>query len=241
VNEVQGLIAAAVVAAVGGYLSPLVVRRLPEPPEKPDEDKTEHELAEGPKEPYAVVGDLAWFAPTAMAVSGLAGAVVGWTYGWSWLLLVLVPVIPVVVALSLVDLRTRLLPAIVVWPTLLYALVAVVAHAGLVATWDDLRRAVVAMVVGYVFYFVLWFVYPVGLGFGDVRLSAVLALLLGYLGWPQFAVGMYSGFLLLGLPGLALAIAKRRLSYLRTQFPFGPFMAAGALVGIAFGEALLVR
>lgn len=238
-NEVQAVVAAAVAAALGGYLSPLLVRRLPEPDDKPEEDKTAHERAEGPKEAYAAIAAHGWYAPTALAVSGVAGGLVGWALGWSWVLLVVVPVVPVVVALSIIDLRTRLLPSMLVLPTTAFALVAVVAHAGLVASWPDLQRALVAMAAGFVFYFVLWFVHPVGLGYGDVRLSALLALLLGYLGWPQFLVGMYAGFLLLGVPGLVLALVKRRASYLKTQFPFGPFMAAGSLVGVTLGTRLL--
>lgn len=238
-SELQAAIVCAVLAAVAGYLSPLVVRRLPEPAERPEEERSEAERAEGPKEPYAAVADLPWFASAAMLVSGAAAGLVAWTLGWDWVLLVVVPLVPVVVALSVVDLRTRMLPALVVWPAFLYALVAVVLHAWLVATWHDLQRALVCLGVGYVFYFGLWFVNPRGLGFGDVRLSAVLALVLGYLGAPQFVLGMYAGFLLLGVPGLVLALVKRRLSYLRTHFPFGPFMAAGALLGIVAGPEIL--
>lgn len=238
-SEVQGAIVAAVVAAVLGYLTPLLVRALPEPPEKPDEEKSKAERAEGPKEPYAVVASLPWFAPTAMAVSGVSAGLVGWTFGLSWLLVGFVPLVPVLVALAIVDLRTRLLPAVVVLPTLWVLVVLAVAHAGLVADWDDLRRGLTGMVVAYVFYFVLRVVYPIGMGGGDVRLAAPLGLVLAYVGWPQFAVGMYSGFLLLGVPGLVLAVVKRQRSYLKTQLPFGPFMIAGLLVGILLGPALL--
>lgn len=238
-SDVQAAVVAALVAALLGYLTPLVVRRLPEPPEKPDEEKSKHELAEGPKELYADVAALPWFAAAAAAVSGLAGGLIGLTFGWDWVLVGLVPLVPVVVALSIVDLRTRLLPAVVVLPTTWVVLVLVVAHAGLVASWGDLQRGLIAMVVGYVFYWLLWFIYPLGLGYGDVRLSAVLALTLGYLGWPYFLLGMYAGFLLLGVPGLVLAVVKRRASYLKTQFPFGPFMCAGALIGIVWGPSVL--
>lgn len=238
-SDLAAAAVAAVVAALLGYLSPLVVRRLPEPPEKPDEQKSKHELAEGPKEPYADVAALSWFAPTASVVSAAAAGLVGWSLGWSWLLVGLVPLVAVAVALSIVDLRTRLLPAVVVLPTTWAVLALVVLHAGLVATWGDLQRGLVAMVVGYVFYWLLWFIYPLGLGYGDVRLSAVLALTLGYLGWSCFLVGMYSGFLLLGLPGLVLALVRRRASYLKAQFPFGPFMCAGALLGVVWGPSLL--
>ena len=73
------------------------------------------------------------------------------------------------------------------------------------------------------------------MGFGDVRLSAVLGLALGYLGWGELLVGVYSGFLVFGVPGLVVAVVRRDRQLLRTAFPFGPFMLVGALVGIALG------
>ncbi|WP_167736771.1 A24 family peptidase [Nocardioides sp. 1609] len=239
-TEVQAVILAAVVAALGGFATPALVRALPEPAARPDDELSEHERAEGPKEPYAVLAGLGWFAPTAMVVSGVAGGLVGWAVGWSWLLVGLVPLVPVVVALSVIDLRTRLLPSRIVLPTTAVMVALAVVHAGLVAEWSDLGRGLLALVVGRSFYWLLWFVHSAGMGFGDVRLAALLGLVLGYLGWPQFVVGMYAGFLVLAVPGVLLALVRRRASYLRAQYPFGPFMAVGALIGILVGERVLV-
>ena len=54
----------------------------------------------------------------------------------------------------------------------------------------------------------LWFVNPRGMGYGDVRLSGVLGLALGSLGWGELFVGLYSGFLIFALPGLLLALVR---------------------------------
>ena len=51
--------------------------------------------------------------------------------------------------------------------------------------WQDLVRAAIGWAAAGLLYFVLWFLYPRGLGFGDVRLSGVLGLALGYLGRPS--------------------------------------------------------
>ena len=70
------------------------------------------------------------------------------------------------------------------------------------------------------------------MGYGDVRLSGVLGIALGYLGWGELLVGLYAGFLLGGgrlVPLRLLRIAKDR------HFPFGPFMLLGALVGVVLG------
>ena len=74
------------------------------------------------------------------------------------------------------------------------------------------------------FFWVLWWFHSAGMGFGDVRLAALLGFALGQLGWGEVVVGAYSGFLVFGLPGLLLAIVRRDRALLKSAFPFGPFM-----------------
>ena len=73
------------------------------------------------------------------------------------------------------------------------------------------------------------------MGFGDVRLSALLGFVLGYLGWAELLIGVYAAFLEFTLPGLVLAVVLRDRARLKAKVPFGPFLLLGALTGIAFG------
>jgi leader peptidase (prepilin peptidase)/N-methyltransferase len=85
------------------------------------------------------------------------------------------------------------------------------------------------------FYFLLWFCYPRGMGYGDVRLSGLLGIALGYLGWAPLVTGLYSGFLLGAVGGgLLAAVGGSR----GRPFAFGPFMLLGSLVGLTFGSTL---
>ena len=51
-------------------------------------------------------------------------------------------------------------------------------------------------------------------------------------GWGTFVVGLYSGFLLGGFIGGALAVLR---VVDRKGYPFGPFMLVGALIGLLWG------
>nr|WP_281380951.1 prepilin peptidase [Nocardioides panaciterrulae] len=137
-----------------------------------------------------------------------------------------------------VDLRTRLLPKVVVLPMTWLAIALVGACAAVTGDGHALVRALVGMVAARSVFWVLWWVDSAGLGFGDVRLAALLGLELAWFGWAELAVGTYAAFLVFGVPGLLVALWRRDRRLLRTALPFGPAMLLGALVGLAAGAGL---
>jgi leader peptidase (prepilin peptidase)/N-methyltransferase len=72
-----------------------------------------------------------------------------------------------------------------------------------------------------------------GMGGGDIKLAGMMG---AYLGWPGIAVGLFSGILIGGVTGIAL-LAIRRLSR-KDAMPFGPALAAGALVALYWGDKI---
>lgn len=238
---------AAVLCGVGGLLVPRLIARLPEPTPDDDVDDLDEpadtdagpEPAEPDKELYVDLAARSGIAWKLALVAAVAGGLIGAAYGWVWLLAYLLPPVPILVALGYIDLRTRLLPTRLVWPT--YAIVAIGILVAWAATGDtrSVVRAVVAAAIGFLIYAVLFFIHPRGMGFGDVRLSGAVGLALGHLGWGAFMVGLYSGFLLLGVPGLVAAIVRRDLRLLKAGIPFGPAMLVGVLLGVLWGNDLL--
>jgi leader peptidase (prepilin peptidase) / N-methyltransferase len=231
---------------LGGAAVPWLIRRLPEPsPEPAPEEGAELTpaqkvaLEEGPKELYADLGARPRLPLLTAVVSGAAGALIGWVTGLDWRLLLLLPLAPIGTLLGYVDLRTRLLPRLVVVPATFAAIGYGLVAWPLTGDPDPLVRGLIGMVAARVVFWVLWFIRSAGMGFGDVRLSALLGFVLAYLGWPEYAVGLYSGFLIFGLPGLVLALVRWDRSLLKKAFPFGPFLLLGALLGILFGDPLL--
>lgn len=140
------------------------------------------------------------------------------------------------VALALIDLDVKRLPNVIVLPSYVVALVLLCVAALVGDGFGDLLRAGLGMAALFGFYFLLAFIYPAGMGFGDVKLAGVLGLYLGWLGWAEVISGGFLGFLLGGVVGGGLMVARR--AGRKSQIPFGPFMLAGALVAILWGGAL---
>ncbi len=85
----------------------------------------------------------------------------------------------ITVALAAIDLEHRRLPDALTLPAYPVLAVAIAAHAGVEHEWWILARALIgAAIVGGV-YFALWFAYPKGMGFGDVKAAGMLGLALG--------------------------------------------------------------
>ncbi|MEW2495056.1 A24 family peptidase [Streptomyces nodosus] len=145
-----------------------------------------------------------------------------------WLLLA-----PLGVLLTIVDFRVQRLPDVVTLPlavlalALLGAAAALPEHAG---RWGTAFLG--ALVLGGA-YLLLFLVNPNGLGFGDVKLAPGLGAVLGWYGWGTVLLGTFAGFLFGGLYGLALVVLRR--AGRRTAIPFGPFLIAGAFVGLMIG------
>jgi leader peptidase (prepilin peptidase)/N-methyltransferase len=243
---------AAVCAALAGLaalLVPELIARIPEPVSDDQEldevDTTAVEdpggtaaleptetVTEEPKELYVSIAALPGLRWKSVVVAAVTAGLVGGRLGWTWALLFLVPLVPVGVALAVVDWRTRLLPTKVIAPT--YAgVIALCVVAGALGDWSDVVRAGWGWVVAGGTFLLLWLVYPRGMGYGDVRLSGVLGIALGFLGWGPLLVGVYAGFLLGGIVGSLLTVLK---VVDRRAYPFGPFMLVGAVVGVLLGD-----
>ncbi|MGJ6964094.1 prepilin peptidase [Streptosporangium sp. G11] len=80
------------------------------------------------------------------------------------------------------------------------------------------------------FYLVLFLVNPAGMGLGDVKFAASLGTALGWLGWDTLVAGAFLGLLAGGLYGAALMAVRR--AGRKSEIPFGPFMAVGALAAV---------
>ncbi|MBG6096172.1 prepilin peptidase [Nocardioides luteus] len=210
-------------AAVAGLLAlgmPALLCRLPEPVDDP------------PGVSYASLAGWAPFRPLAVAVSAAVAGLLAWQVDPSRLMVALAPLTPICVLLAYVDWRVQRLPKV---PILVATAVGI---ALLGAEWLWTRDtatalgALAGLVVARSAFWLLWRLLPHAMGFGDVRLAALVGLVLGRLGWDQLAIGLWAGLAIFGLWGIGRAVARRSRTAMREPLAYGPFMIWGMLVGV---------
>jgi len=141
------------------------------------------------------------------------------------------------VAVSVVDLRVGLVPRTVIYPVSVLLGVALVAASAVAGDWRALGEAVIGGALAFAVFFAIWFLYPRGLGFGDVRLAAAIGFGLGWLGLLHLYVGFLVGFLAGAAFGLVVMV--RRGTGRKTRMPFAPALAVGAVVGVIWGSQII--
>jgi len=145
------------------------------------------------------------------------------------------------VALAAIDLVTLRLPDRIVGPLLMISLVIVVVASVLNHDAVQIRFAIIGGAVYFGFLLLAHLVMPAGMGFGDVKLSAVMGLYVGWVtvdGLSAVTATLYAmiiGFVVGSAAGIVV-FAFRRGS---KPYPFGPFLLFGAVVVIFASPQLL--
>ncbi len=151
-------------------------------------------------------------------------------FGASWQLPAFCVFAAAAVVLGAVDLIEKRLPNAVLYPSVAVLVVLLAITSVITGSWSAFLSALGAGAGLCTLYFVLAVISPSGIGMGDVKLAALIGLVLGYLGWTPLLVGTTAGFLIGGLTSLiALLIGRANR---RTMLPFGPAMLAGAVLGM---------
>ena len=172
----------------------------------------------------------AWH-PAAEILTALLFALIGLRFGASPVLPAFCYLAAVSVALAFIDVAHRRLPDVLTLPSYPVAIAALgVATPFVPRGAGHLIDAAIGLACASAFYLILALVYPVGIGWGDVKLSGLLGLYLGWVGLRALVIGVAAGFVLAAVAGLALIAAGKATG--KSQLAFGPFMLAGSLTVI---------
>ncbi|MBV9414016.1 MAG: prepilin peptidase [Solirubrobacterales bacterium] len=136
----------------------------------------------------------------------------------------------VVVACGLIDLERRIIPNRITGPAALLGLALGLA----LDPGGEPKRLLWAAVAGG-FLLVASLANPAGMGMGDVKLVAVIGLFLG----RSVIVAVLFALLASVATGVALAPSRGIRAARKTALPFGPYLAAGAVLAAVLGDSLI--
>ena len=180
---------------------------------------------------------ISWRYPGVELLTGVLFGVMAWRIGLEPELPAFLVLVAGLVALSFIDLDTFKLPRKLIYLTAAAGGTLLVGAAAVKGDGRGIAEAVAGAAIFFGVLFVIHFISPRGMGFGDVRLAGLLGLFLGWVQLPVVAVGFMLSFALASVVGIGLMIAGRKGR--KDRVPFGPFLAAGSLLAIWLGIPIL--
>lgn len=168
--------------------------------------------------------------------------VAGLRFGATWELVPYALLFSVLLALSVIDLELYLLPNRITYPTIVASAIAVVPLSFL-ATDDPGGHIAQALLsgLGYAgFLAVMLFGFELvtrkqGMGMGDVKLAVILGI---WVGWIEPILVVYS-LIFASVIGLLVGIVVLVVRRASRPYPFGPWLALGAVAAIVASDQIL--
>jgi leader peptidase (prepilin peptidase)/N-methyltransferase len=177
--------------------------------------------------------------PLVEAVTGVLSVLVYLKFGvgLSYVFYFLLFAAPLV-AIAFIDLERKIIPDVLSLTGIAVGTLATIILSGLPFTAALLKSLWGILAGGGALFFISWFYERLrrqeGIGGGDVKLAAMLG---AFFGWKAVFVILLLASLLGSVAGVILMIARRQGA--QTAIPFGPFLAAGALLHLFVGNELL--
>lgn len=174
-----------------------------------------------------------WRYPLASAATAAGFGIAGYRFGFTWQLWPYLALIVMLVAMAVIDLETKLLVNVLTYPTAIGFLFAILVLSTPNDYADGIPPALWAGGLYLLFFFVVHWVYPAGMGLGDVKLAPTLGLAVGWLFTDPFLavertlLAIILGLVLGGVTGIVVQRSRK------AEVPFGPFMVLGTLIVIA--------
>jgi len=177
---------------------------------------------------------ISWQYPCVEVVGGILFASGTWHFGFTWQLPVFLVVFAGLLALSVTDFLSLLVPKRIVYAVLLLELPLMIVASTANHEWSKFVTALICAAVWFLLFFTLNALSPRLLGFGDVRLSPVLGLALGWLGIGY----VFWGFFLANLVGAVISlslIATKRMTR-EQRIPYAVFLSLGLFLSVLTGH-----
>ena len=171
--------------------------------------------------------------PIVEAVSGIVAGYIGWRFGLTLTMAGALIFAWSLIALTIIDIDTQLLPDDITLPLLWLGLLV-----NLIGGFVPLQSAVVGAVVGYLSLWSIYWLFKLttgkeGMGYGDFKLLGAIG---AWLGWKMLPAVILLSSLVGAVVGISLIVFARHGR--NTPIPFGPYLAVAGLIAMFWGETI---
>lgn len=170
---------------------------------------------------------ISWRYPAVELATGVLFALVAATQDDTIRIVLGLLLVTTLVPVTLIDLDTRRIPNAITLPSAIAALAA-----GLALDMDFVPEQLIAGAAAFAFFFIAAYLYPRGMGMGDVKLAGVLGLYLGRAVAPAIFIALITGVVV----GVIIIARVGQAAGRKTAVPFGPFLALGGIVAFFVGD-----
>jgi len=178
--------------------------------------------------------------PLVETLTAVLAAMCAWRFGFGWEAAMAIAMTFALVAITMIDADTQLIPDSIVLPLLWIGLLMSLFHP--MPESESLfiapRDAIVGAIAGYLS---LWTVYQLfklvtgkeGMGYGDFKLLAALG---AWLGWQQLPMIILMSALVGAIVGISMMVFRGHKR--STPIPFGPYLAAAGWITMLWGDTV---
>ncbi len=175
--------------------------------------------------------------PLVEFLNGLLYVLVLWRYGLSITSIVFMLYMSALIVITFIDIDFQIIPDVITIPG---AIISLILGAFLLkdpfirTTMLGWKSSVAGAVLGFGLFYGIAVLSRGGMGGGDIKMMAMVGALTG---WKGVLLTTFAGSLLGSVIGIALMVFKGKGR--KTKIPFGPFLAAGSVLSVLFGQEIL--
>ncbi|MBC8264559.1 MAG: prepilin peptidase [Anaerolineales bacterium] len=133
------------------------------------------------------------------------------------------------IVIFFIDLEHHLVLNRVIYPAIVVALLAIP-----ITPNHDAVKLLAGGALGFGLLFLIAFIYPAGMGMGDVKLATFIGLIVGF---PAVLVALLISFVAGGSVGGGLLLTG--LKGRKDPIPFAPFLVTGGIVVMLYGQQII--
>jgi leader peptidase (prepilin peptidase)/N-methyltransferase len=125
----------------------------------------------------------------------------------------------ILILISFIDIKNNIIPNKIVIPSIFIGLFLMILFFP-----NKIIESIIFSIGVFILFLLIYFVYPQGMGMGDVKLAALLGIFLG----RDLITAIVLGFIFGAIYSIFLLISKNKR--FKDRIPFAPFLSIGAII-----------